>query len=366
MKHGNDKMSSYYSEAELAEQQRQRLLAQLSKEIEDNRLVTLNLQTSLNSYILSSPTFTESRHSTIAESGDSSNKIYQHHRTHQSDSIKWEKEDRTSIKRTADFSSVLQVDNDQSQTILRHQQKLEQMIMARAILSRNDLEEKEVLLDSITDIITNPAFSMEDKIELTEKKASVFLQRGKLIKDVDFNAIKHDYATYLTLCRMLAIEPSCTFHEEIKKEIQRLNNVLANQREQKYIFDTIKEIMASEGSFITSTTVLSEVSGIIFSVNGSKLCDVFVGVDGKEVLFEPVIDDYSSSVDSKRRANEDIKHVCGLYQKIARKAFEKGIILKTLVHESSSADSCYKKSDFSIQQKEDEAVTIIEEKQMEV
>lgn len=209
----------------------------------------------------------------------------------------------------------------------------------RAILYNKDLVEKEKLEEGIRKILEDQSIDLESKTELIEMKIDSFLRSGTLIEDVDEEYVISKYDEYEALCKMMGVVPTEMLLERVEQECILMREELQKQEENKYIADTISQIMEELGCQGTGKTILQHVYGEMFNVSGCKHCNVFLGKQGKSIMFEPVIDSRDGSENQRKEVQQEIASVCTLYAEIERLAAERGVFLTKVDFNPVSVDN---------------------------
>ena len=122
---------------------------------------------------------------------------------------------------------------------------------------------------------------------------------------------------------------------------------MEKRRQDEYIMGTIEEIMAEMGCHVKEDAVLDHTAGLMYSVDGHPLCDVFVGNDGSGIMFEPVGESKDGSIERRRQIESSANSICSLYATIEKKAAERGIILHRVYMDPAKIEKMCVQSDIS-------------------
>ncbi len=153
------------------------------------------------------------------------------------------------------------------------------------------------------------------------------------------------YLEYLALCELLREEPAEMLPSRMEEEVERMTGLLSKRREDEYVMAVIDEVMEELGCHPEEGAVLDHTEGQLYSVDGQPLCDVFVGNDGRGIMFEPVGGERADSLEKRRRLEEGVDKVCSLYSKVEQKALEKGVILSRVYMDPPEVDKMCLRSD---------------------
>lgn len=243
-----------------------------------------------------------------------------------------------SERETMDFSSLLSAGNSRGKKKKRLYDSLKR-INDRAILYVKDEIERKRTEESIRQILDNENLDIDSKIELINIKIENYLRSGTLNEDVDTEYIESRFQEYIVLCQMLGVEPSETLFEKVEQKCVSMKQELQKREEDKYIADTIAEIMEELGCTLQGTSILQHIHGEMYRISGCNHCEVFVGRQGNSILFEPVIESRDGSENYRKSVQSDIVSVCSLYEEIERRAAERGVILRKVVFEPVSVET---------------------------
>lgn len=229
-----------------------------------------------------------------------------------------------------DFSSLL---NQNSKKSSKLENELDQLIKSlddRLIITEKDDKDRQRVSSEIQKIITSASMNIMDKVSSVRMRVTSYLQSGtKKDKSLE-KQLENRYFEYCALCKMLETKPIEVLPYRIEKEITRLMSVLESRTQQEYIMNTLTEIMDELGCHVKEEAVLDHTLGKLYSVDGHPLCDVFVGAEGSGIMFEPVGESKTGSIDKQRQVERSANSICGLYAILEEKALERGIVLKRL------------------------------------
>lgn len=218
-------------------------------------------------------------------------------------------------------------------------------IYERPILSEEDEKDRTRVIAEFAKIIHDTKTDVEDKIKSVKMRVISYLQRAATITDHDKDKINSDYYEYCALCKMLNVEAKEKIPYRVEKEISRMISVLEKRKQDEYIMGVIGEIMEELGCEVKDEAVLEHTPGSIYSVAGLPLCDVFVGTDGKGIMFEAVGESKAVSLEKQRQIESSANSICDMYSNIEERAAEKGVILKKVYIEPARVKNMCVKSD---------------------
>lgn len=215
----------------------------------------------------------------------------------------------------------------------------------RPIVSERDERDRTRLLEELAKIIRASTTDIEDKIKLVKMRVSTYLQGAVRITDEDIEKIESAYFEYCALCEMLKVKPTERLPYRIGKEVARMTAILEKRRQNEYIMDVIEDIMEDLGCHAKDDAVLDHAVGQLYSVDGHPLCDVFIGNAGSGIMFEPVGESKTGSLERQRQIESSANSICSLYATLEERAAEKGVILKRVYAEPSHIDEMYVQAD---------------------
>ena len=269
-------------------------------------------------------------------------------------------------RETFDFSSLLSSGNKRGKKNMILQNSVKR-IEKRAVLYLKDQKDREDIERTIEQIINNPNLDIDQKIEMIDFRVDNYLNSGMLVENVDNEFIESRFREYKVLCQMLGEEPTETLFEVVEQKCESMKKELQKREEEKYIADTISEIMSELGCKSHGTSVLQHVQGEMFELSDCEHCEVFIGKQGNNILFEPIIESREGSENYKKSVQSDIVSVCSLYEEIERRAAERGVILKKIHFEAVSVDTATvneQTGNRSIKKKQKQSKKQLKEKQI--
>lgn len=225
-----------------------------------------------------------------------------------------------------DLSSLLSVGNKKADKMNKLRNSIEK-IKKRAILYIKDENERLKIENIVKQIVVDSSLDLDSKIEIIDMKVEGYIRSGILVENVDVDYVNSRFMEYRTLCEMLEIQPTEKLLERVELKCNELRAKLQKQEEEKYIAETISDIMKELGCSGMGSSILQNVEGEMFEIEGYEYCNIFIGKQEHSVLFEPVIHSREGSVNHKKRVQADIDGVCSFYAEVARRAAERGVIL---------------------------------------
>ena len=248
-----------------------------------------------------------------------------------------------------DFSGLLYSSHKKAPTKMESElDSWMQKIDERPILTEEDEAARTRLLSELAVITRDPAIDIEDKLKMVRMRVRSYLQKGAQLTPSDIDRMESEYYEYCALCQMLGEEPRETRCYRIKKEIVRMRSLLEQRRQDEYVMSVIEDVMGELGCHVECEAVLDETSGKVFSVDGHPLCNIFVAKDGSGIMFEPVGSSANGSPEERRQIEESANSVCSLYDALAEKAAQRGVILKRVYVEPAHIESMCVRSDLNL------------------
>ena len=220
-------------------------------------------------------------------------------------------------------------------------------IEERPILTEKDEMDRTRLLSELARIIHDPLIDIEDKIRFVKTRVTSYLQGATKLNSSDLAEMESVYYHYCALCQLLGVEPKEKYHYRIKSEIARMTSILEKRQQDEYIMGVIEDIMEDLGCHVKDEAVLDHTIGQVYSVDGHPLCDVFIGNDGSGIMFEPIGESRTGSMERQRQIENSANSICSLYAQLEEKAAERGVILKRVYIEPAHFDSMCVHSDIS-------------------
>lgn len=218
---------------------------------------------------------------------------------------------------------------------------------ARPILGEKDDKDRTRLLAELAKTIQASETDIEDKIKSVKMRVSSYLQGATIITKADEEKMKSTYYEYCALCEMLEVKPTERLPYRIEREVARMTSVLEKRREDKYIMDVIADIMEELGCHVRDDVVLDHIEGQMYAVDGHLLCEIFVGNDGRGIMFEPVGESKGGSLEKQRQIESSANSICSLYATLEELAAERDVILKRVYIEPAHISEMCVQSDIS-------------------
>lgn len=331
-------MSSYYTAAQLEAMRIAKLKQELSDTIQKLQAQMREEHQNIAHTVHSDNVVVSVTQEDIGSSGYSFSGVIADQMTHSS-------ETNSAKRNEADFSGLLA---HKKHTKTKLEIELEQWIGkidSRPILTEDDATDHERLVTEIERIRSNKSLDIEDEIQLIRTRVQSYLLGSKTVSAKDKEQIESDYYQYCALCRLADEEAVETVPFKVRQEIARLTTLLEKRKQNEYISTALSEIMSEVGCSLKSNVIMDHVEGQLFEVDGQPLCDVFVGVDGSGIMFEPVVDSRSGSIEKQRRIENSVNSICAKYAKVEELAAKRGIILKRVYMEPASLETvCLRES----------------------
>jgi hypothetical protein len=184
-------------------------------------------------------------------------------------------------------------------------------IEERTIYTKKDRDDYERLTMEIKKLNGDESIDIEDKLNAIKMRVSAYLQA----KEECFSEeeIASNYEKYCSICELLDISPKKLYPYEVEEEIEKMILVLEKRAEEEFIRAVISDAMEELGCSPKESVVLDNTPGKMYSVEGNPLCDVFVGSDGRGIMFEPIGESKNVSLDKKRQIESSAKNICSMY-----------------------------------------------------
>lgn len=250
-----------------------------------------------------------------------------------------------------DLSSLLQESHNVPSAMEQEIEKLVDSIDRRAVLTEQDVIDKDRILHETSKTLDDSGMDIEDKLKYLRMRIESYIQGGTPTSAIDNQKLENEYYNYCALCQLVGETPTETLPAKVANATKRLLIVAEKQKQDAYIMSTIEEIMSAMGCSVKDRVVLDHTEGQLFSIDGNPLCDVFVGADGSGIMFEPVAQTTEGSLDQRRTLEDSANKVCSMYDKIEELALEKGIVLKRVYAEPVSVSSMCSQSNLQISKK---------------
>ena len=217
----------------------------------------------------------------------------------------------------------------------------------RPIVSEKDEIDRNRLLAELAKTIQASETDIEDKIKSVKMRVSAYLQGASRVTDNDKKIMESTYFEYCALCKILEVNPTERLPYRVEKEVIRMTSILEKRRQDEYTMDVIEDIMEDLGCHIRGDVVLDHTVGQMYAVDGHPLCDVFIGNDGRGIMFEPVGEERGGSLNRQRQIESSANSICSLYATLEDRAAEKGVILKRVYLEPALINEMCIQSDIS-------------------
>lgn len=334
-------MSSYYTAAQLEEMRKKRIMQELSGSIE--KLKEQLIAKHDNSVQITSGNNVELTvfATDAAVGGYSGSNIVMGAMLQQAESP-------DVIKREEfDFSNLLVSNNRKPTKLELELDSWIKKVDERIVVSEKDEKDCARVIVELSKIVNSVEMDIEDKIKHVKMRVSTYLQGASMVTDIEKERIETNYFEYCAMCELLEVKPMEHIPYKVEKEMVRMRSVLAKRKQDEYIMEVIEDIMDELGCHVKDEAVLDHVVGQMFSVDGHPLCEVFIGNDGKGIMFEPVGESKSSSLEKKRQIENSANSVCTLYKELEERAAERGVILNRVYMEPANVDEMCVQKDIS-------------------
>lgn len=246
-----------------------------------------------------------------------------------------------------DFSDLL-ISNEKKPTKLEVELNFWiNSIEERIVVSEKDEKDRARVIAEVSKILEEKDTDIEDKIKKVKMRVSAFLNGSTEITDADRERIESNYYEYCAMCQMIGVKPVEYTPYMVEKEMAKMRFSLEKHRQDEYIINVIEEIMDELGCHVKDEAVLDHVAGQMFTVDGHSLCEVFVGNDGSGIMFEPIGERKSSSLDKKRQIENSANSICALYKELEERAAERGVILNRVYLDPVNVDKMCTQDDIS-------------------
>ncbi len=238
-----------------------------------------------------------------------------------------------------DLSSLLRQHSEQPTKLEAELDSWIRRADERPIVTEKDETDRKRLLTELERIKNDPTIDIEDRVRLVKMRVKAYLDGAVRLTDEDKKKQETTFLEYCALCQMLGMVPTERVPYKVEREVARLKKVAQTRAEEEYISDVVGEIMEDLGCKPKELVILDGVEGVIYSVEGQPLCDVFVAQDGSGIMFETVGTSRDGSLEGRRRLESSANKVCSLYEVIEQRAAEKGVILQRIYMDPAKADS---------------------------
>jgi len=221
----------------------------------------------------------------------------------------------------------------------------------RPILTEKDSSDRVRLMREVSRVADDNTIDIEDKIKQVRMMVQSYLQAASHFTEGEKEKIQSDYYEYLALCELAGEEPKEQLPYRVEKEISRLKCMLQEHDKQQYIMNVIQEAMEELGGHMKESVILEHTPGMLFSVDGHPLCDVFIGNDGNGIMFEPIGVSQNNSLDKDRQMENSANKICALYEELEEKVAEKGVFFRKIYIEPVNAEEMFVLEDVCVDKK---------------
>jgi len=341
-------MSSYYTSAQLEAMR----VAKLKKDLENS---ILQVKEQLQEEHANSVQLTRSDNIIITVTADDSGASG--YSVSKMNSIDIQKHTISSSgrRKVEDFSSLLEIGNQKKTKLESILNDEIAKIGERTLLTEDDYDAFRRVQSETERIRNNKEMNIEDRIGLIRMHVQSFLQGARPLSEVDKKMLESDYYRYCAMCKLAGEEAIEKAPYRIESEIRRLSALLEKREQEEYISAALQEIMTELGCTLKDNVVMDHVEGQLFKLEGQPLCDVFVGIDGSGIMFEPIAETRTGSTDKIRHIESSANKICSMYEKVEELAAKKGIILRRVYLEPASIESICTQSDVSESNKKKKA-----------
>lgn len=259
-----------------------------------------------------------------------------------------EEERVTTRREITDLSPLLLAAEARPSRTEREIDDLIRRIDERPVLTQNDAESRTRLIAAVAGCLQTDA-DIGEKLDFVRARVSSYLRDAAVLTDDDRERLRAQYFTYCALCSMSGIAPTETVPYRIEEKIAEMTARLEKEQEDAYIMQVITEIMEELHCHVKGEAVLEQDEGLVFSVEGTPLCDVFVSRDSSGILFEPVGDLSDGSLERRRSVEQSANSICAMYTELERRAAERGVILRRVVCAAVDAGEMHMRSEIQTQ-----------------
>jgi len=267
------------------------------------------------------------------------------------DALSIQSEERLGERDELDFSSLLNEKASQGGRLAGELSQWISRIDERPVITEKDASDRARLIKILSQKAADLSVDIEERLRFARVRIQSYLEGACVPTERELEAIRQDYFEYCALCELLDMKPSERLPFRVKKEVARMRQVLERRAQDEYIMQVISDAMKAAGCSPAEEVVLDHVEGQLYAVPGAAECDVFVGSDGRGIMFEPVGDPAGSSLEEKRRVEKSASKICSMYAKIEEYAAERGVILRKVYADPANADQMCRRSDISASRK---------------
>ncbi len=240
------------------------------------------------------------------------------------------KKNNVELHKELDFSRIL-INCKNCETSF--QKKVNELLIRinnRDFKSEKDTQDYNRLMSYITETLNDTLLTDDDKLLYLEKRINIFLQLHDNIAKENSTNLHDIIFEYHALCKLADITPVEKNAQRMIKESIKLKEALQTRMQDEYILNTLNDIMNDLGCNLKQESILNNTAGQLFSINGNLLCDVFMGTEHGNILFEAVAHSKNDLSVSKKQMQESAGSVCEMYKEIASLAAKKDVILNDI------------------------------------
>ena len=246
-----------------------------------------------------------------------------------------------------DFSGLLETKAAATGRLGRELAAWISRIDERPVISEKDASDRARLITRLGQKAADLSADIEDRLRFAKMHIQSYLDGSSKPTAEELERIRSDYYEYCAMCELMDMKPTEKIPYRVRKEVSRMHAVLEKRAQDEYIMQVVREAMEAAGCRAEEEGVLDHVEGQLYSVDGAAQCDVFVGNDGRGIMFEPVGDPADGSLEAKHRVEKSAGKICAMYAKIEEYAAEKGVILRRVYADPANADQMCRRSDVS-------------------
>jgi hypothetical protein len=246
---------------------------------------------------------------------------------------------------TADFSALLQTAAKKKSPLESELEMWIDKIDDRILISEKDEADCLRVCREVSAIAADTSVDIEDRLMSVKMRVTNYLRAGAALSEAEKKRLEKQYNEYLTLCTIFEVEARESLPSKVEAELARMKKKLMRQEEEEYTLGVIEDILEELGCKVKGDAVLDRSRGQLYSVEGSPLCDVFIAREGNSIMFEPVGEAVSGSLEQERLVEENAHHVCSLYSELSARAAERGVILKNIYNDPIEMEELILRSD---------------------
>lgn len=229
-----------------------------------------------------------------------------------------------------DYSSILSTVSINNNQLIDRLSALLTRIDERPILRKEDKKEHERLISGIHKMMLDKKMDIEDTINLTEMRVRSFLSSDSACSARDVKRFEELRLEYRALCSMLEETEKPLLLDELELSVPRMEATLLKHEEDGYILHAIEESMDAIGFRMQESCSLEKKEGVLYVVDNSPLCDVFVSQDGGGFLFETIVNSEEESLNRRNQVEENARSICSKYNLLEEEVAKRGVILSCI------------------------------------